>query len=217
MSDPKPVTEAREPAPTPSTQGVTHDLKTWPAPFAAILDGSKCYEIRRDDRGFQVGDVLRLREWEPGHSRDEYGYTGREALRLVTHKTAGGEWGLPDDLCVLAIVPCFPPATTPTPPDEVRGLVAEARRLLDSVANPSGLPNVLRYCVLLNMWGESGKWCRYCGGESAKRPGENAKHLADCAGMDAINQAEAWKAARTLLPRLVAALAAACGSTKEPK
>lgn len=103
-----------------------HDLKTWPEPFAAVLDGRKTYEIRVDDRGFKVGDRLRLKEWDrrpydvgfcrrsPLCSRmlDHGGrcdsdshadYTGREILVDVTYLTLGGAWGLPAGLCVLAI------------------------------------------------------------------------------------------------------------------
>mgnify|MGYP007071564969 CR=1 FL=1 len=43
-----------------------HELKTWPEPFAAILDGTKRHEVRRNDRGFAVGHALHLREWLPG-------------------------------------------------------------------------------------------------------------------------------------------------------
>lgn len=57
-----------------------HELKTWPSYFEAIADGRKTYELRRDDRGFAVGDVLRLREWSVGS-----GYTGNKVDRLVTH------------------------------------------------------------------------------------------------------------------------------------
>lgn len=92
----------------------THDLKILPEPFAAVLSGAKTYEIRRDDRGFAVGDRLRLQEWIPGAPRtrhceiyeDAYApafYTGRETLVEITHKTPGGAWGLPEGLCVLAI------------------------------------------------------------------------------------------------------------------
>jgi len=78
----------------------THDLKTWPEPFQAILDGRKAFEVRRcDDRIFSVGDRLRLREWSP-LTRD---YTGRETTTTITYMVPGGAWGLPPELCVLGI------------------------------------------------------------------------------------------------------------------
>lgn len=60
---------------------MTHDLKIWPGYFAAILDGSKTFEVRVDDRGYAVGDLLRLREWSPVAQE----YTGREVTRRVTY------------------------------------------------------------------------------------------------------------------------------------
>lgn len=85
----------------------THDLKCWPEPFAAILDGRKHHEVRTDDRGFAVGDVLELREWlhEPIGCGPWIlnGYTGRSVSVRVTYLSAGGTWGLPDGLCVMSI------------------------------------------------------------------------------------------------------------------
>lgn len=48
----------------------------------AILNGSKPFEIRRNDRDFQVGDVLMLEEHTP-----ENGYTGRDVSATVTYMT----------------------------------------------------------------------------------------------------------------------------------
>ena len=91
-----------------------HDLKAWPEPFAAMLSGRKTYEIRRDDRSFMVGDELRLREWDPspwsGTLSSARGYTGRELRGLIVHKSHGGTWGLPSDLCVLGVVQLEPAA-----------------------------------------------------------------------------------------------------------
>jgi hypothetical protein len=40
----------------------THELKTVAPHFAHVQSGAKRAEIRKDDRGFAVGDVLVLRE-----------------------------------------------------------------------------------------------------------------------------------------------------------
>lgn len=56
-----------------------HDLKIWPDYFAAILDGSKTFELRVNDRDFMEGDALRLREYDI----DTETYTGREITRRV--------------------------------------------------------------------------------------------------------------------------------------
>lgn len=83
-----------------------HELKTWPAPFEAVRDGSKSYELRVADRDFQVGDLLRLREFDPlvdPQCSPEHGYTLRELTRRISYITPPGTFGLPDNLCILAL------------------------------------------------------------------------------------------------------------------
>lgn len=78
----------------------THELKTWPEPFEAVWDDRKPYEVRVNDRGFEVGDMLILQEFDP----DTRTYLGRRIVAVVTYMTPAGVWGLPADaLCVLGI------------------------------------------------------------------------------------------------------------------
>ena len=37
-----------------------HELKTWAPYFDAVKRGEKTFEVRKDDRGFQRGDTVRL-------------------------------------------------------------------------------------------------------------------------------------------------------------
>lgn len=84
-----------------------HELKTWPEPFQAILDGKKRHEVRVDDRGYMVGDVLVLREWDPSSVSCTVsvprGFTSRIIRAEVTYVTQAGTWGLPTNLCVISI------------------------------------------------------------------------------------------------------------------
>lgn len=57
-----------------------HDLKIWPEHFNAIKAGDKTFEVRKDDRGFRVGEYLLLREWAP----DTKAYTGRILVRRIS-------------------------------------------------------------------------------------------------------------------------------------
>ena len=75
-------------------------LKTWPEAFEDVLAGRKPYDIRRNDRDFQLGDQLILCEYEP-HKEV---HTGREIHCTVIHITYGGKWGLPKGHCVMGIM-----------------------------------------------------------------------------------------------------------------
>lgn len=58
-----------------------HALKIDPIFFAAVADGRKKFEVRKDDRGFQTGDYLALNELDD--TREQY--TRRSILARVTY------------------------------------------------------------------------------------------------------------------------------------
>jgi len=78
-----------------------HELKAWPIYFKPVLDRKKLFEVRRDDRGFMVGDELILREYK----RDRMGggvYTGREITATVTYVLRDPDL-VKKDFCVLGL------------------------------------------------------------------------------------------------------------------
>jgi hypothetical protein len=84
---------ATPPAPVPGEgmeagESVTHDLKVWSSYFGSLLDGTKNFEVRLNDRDFKSGHYLRLREWLNNE------YTGRELTKRVTYVLQGGLFGL---------------------------------------------------------------------------------------------------------------------------
>lgn len=65
-----------------------HELKCWSRYFNDLY--VKPFELRLNDRRYQIGDVLHLREWCPM----EAAYTGRECLREVIYLLSPGAPGL---------------------------------------------------------------------------------------------------------------------------
>ncbi|OVE81196.1 hypothetical protein BVY04_03920 [bacterium M21] len=64
----------------------------------SVLDGSKKAEIRKDDRGFEVGDELYLREWSL-HTED---YGPRSVKVRVTYIFRGPGLGLKSGFVVMS-------------------------------------------------------------------------------------------------------------------
>ena len=78
-----------------------HKIKVWPSYFDSILSGDKTFEVRKDDRNYQVGDSLMLYEWSP----ETNDYTGLFAKFNIIYKLNGGEFGIEKGYCCLGIEP----------------------------------------------------------------------------------------------------------------
>ena len=92
-----------------------HVLKTHPRHLDAVARGDKTFEVRRDDRGYQVGDTLILRAYTP-HERNawcgvkakdcqftSHHHEERDVVAEVTYVLPGGQYGIDPDVVVLGI------------------------------------------------------------------------------------------------------------------
>lgn len=82
---------------------VIHRLKTWPAHFAAVRDGTKRFELRRDDRPFDVGHCLLLEEWEPAKGGGYTGHVLSVRVRYILREATADVPGLAPGYCILSI------------------------------------------------------------------------------------------------------------------
>lgn len=59
-----------------------HELRILTEYFSPIIDGIKTFEIRKDDRGYKVGDLIFLKEWD-----EDAVYTGRAVIKEIAYLT----------------------------------------------------------------------------------------------------------------------------------
>ena len=81
------------------TYGATHELKTWPSYFNAVINGIKTFEVRKADRPFKIGDKLLLREWSPKTEQ----YTGAVLTRQISYILHGGQFGIEEGFIVMGL------------------------------------------------------------------------------------------------------------------
>lgn len=93
---------------------ITHDVKCWPEPFAAVKSGAKPWELRINDRDYSTGDTLIQREWSP----DAKGYTGEQTAHRIGWMLHGPAFGLPDGYVIMTLE-----ALRPQPSGETREVV----------------------------------------------------------------------------------------------
>lgn len=78
-----------------------HELKTAQPYFDMVATGKKKFELRKNDRGFQTGDVLILHEIQKGGN-----YNGNDvAVRVIG--ILQDYPGLEDGYCILSISDLF--------------------------------------------------------------------------------------------------------------
>ncbi len=84
-----------------------HELKTHPQFFSMVFAGTKTFEVRKDDRGFKLGDELLLKEFVPKEFYEDHlndgKYTGRILHRRIDYILKGGQFGIEKGYVVLSI------------------------------------------------------------------------------------------------------------------
>lgn len=76
----------------------THKLKITPQYYKEVANGTKTFEIRKNDRNYQMGDIVILREYNEG-TED---YTGNELSFKIGFITS---YGQVNDYVVFSIQP----------------------------------------------------------------------------------------------------------------
>ena len=132
------TTEAREPAPTPSTQGATWRREP---PTVEEVRGCPEWKFQRESGG-TVEIELRVSE--------EFGVIDDDGDAVASHKFyRRGEWS-----------PCLPPGTAPTPPDEVRDAAQRLLAYMDGRAVSHC--NVHPQCTDQDNPLRRENWCPWC-------------------------------------------------------
>jgi hypothetical protein len=91
-----------------------HNLKTIQPYFDQVESGEKTFELRMDDRDFQVGDTLTLLEYNGS-------FTGRKCERTITHVLRNApHFGLMDNHAQTCGPPKIRRRKTPSSDHELR-------------------------------------------------------------------------------------------------
>lgn len=76
-----------------------HEVKILPKYFEQVKSGTKTFEYRKNDRGYQAGDIIKLMEYQPESDT----YTGNSLEVEITYILKDGELNIPTGYAVMSI------------------------------------------------------------------------------------------------------------------
>lgn len=79
-----------------------HELKVHPDVWMPLWNGVKTFEFRKNDRGFKVGDTLRLQLIDRKTEKVVSGPLN-EVFRRVVYVIEGPAFGIPEGYCIMSI------------------------------------------------------------------------------------------------------------------
>ncbi|NPU91443.1 MAG: DUF3850 domain-containing protein [Gammaproteobacteria bacterium] len=140
--------------PTPIPTGRTHELKTDPIVFDAVLSRRKTFEIRYNDRDYHTGDTLILRRTrytgDEMLSGEPLIYVGNPLPVTITYMMHGPAYGLAPGWVIMGIAPAQP-APIKTGPS---GKTMWTATMPDRRKKPAPIPAVNQRCEI-GIYGKS--------------------------------------------------------------
>lgn len=85
-----------------------HELKTWPVYFDAVKRGAKTFEVRKNDRGFQTGDLVELQRLTLNRADADYDEDEPPLRFKIGWILQGGQFGIEVGYCVFSLEPIAP-------------------------------------------------------------------------------------------------------------
>lgn len=78
-----------------------HILKTWPTYWNQVETGEKTFEVRKNDRDFQIGDTVELRRFDPeADDAEDFAVLTFDIGSMII----GPQFGIEDGWAVLSLV-----------------------------------------------------------------------------------------------------------------
>jgi hypothetical protein len=136
-----------------------HILKTWPNNFEAISKGTKRFEWRQDDRGYEVGDTLVLKRYDPSRHMGAFVNYNDDSpantIRVRVTYILRGQLNIPSNYCCMSIEPIEPtesrskgiPAVDYIEKEPPRNLIGSALEVLSGQSEIGDAPERMGVAV----------------------------------------------------------------------
>ena len=79
---------------------MVHELKTINPYFQRVWDEEKTFEVRINDRDFQSGDLVKLKEYDP----ESKTYSGRSVMAKIGYVLSGYDVALNEGYVVFSLI-----------------------------------------------------------------------------------------------------------------